>query len=111
MAVITLTMPQVNKIVALLERDLESRPFFAKDRGAYVGVAGSVFYFKGCDPRYDLDWYNTTLTKFGGDDQGVYFARESFLNVKKYPNAVGIKVTVTTRTITTAIMQRTPAGR
>jgi len=57
--------------------------FLAKDQGAYVGACGGnrdddtfeslIFYFPGCDPEKDEDYYETARDQFGGDDFGETF--------------------------------------
>lgn len=80
MAQITLKANEVRQLSDFLKRHNRDTFFVAKDHGAYVGAtAGSnadgtfenlVFYFAGCNPEKDEDYYENAMDKFGGDDFG-----------------------------------------
>ncbi len=86
MAQITLTRADVQKLSDFCAKHGEDKWFLAKDQGAYVGATGGsqeegtfencIFYFKGCDPHKDEDWYDEAHYKFGGDDFGEHFEVE-----------------------------------
>lgn len=78
MPTLTLSRNKIEALVAQCERAGRKEYFLAKDRGAYVGAPshikgeqGLVYYFAGCNPDKDPDWYHTCLDRFGGDDFGV----------------------------------------
>lgn len=80
MAQITLKANEVRQLSEFLKRHNRDTFFVAKDHGAYVGAtAGSnsdgtfenlIFYFTGCNPHKDSDYYENAMDKFGGDDFG-----------------------------------------
>jgi len=80
MAQITLKAHEVRALSDFLTRHNRDTFFIAKDHGAYVGAtAGSnadgtfenlIFYFTGCNPHKDSDYYENAHWKFGGDDFG-----------------------------------------
>lgn len=81
MAMITLSSKQVAELKTFCKTHSKDKFFLAKDQGAYVGAAGQdeigqmencIFYFKGCDPLKDDDWYENAHDKFGGDDFGEF---------------------------------------
>jgi len=77
---ITLKAKDVHELSDFLKRHGKSEFFLAKDQGAYIGAnAGShsdgtfesiIHYFAGCNPDKDVDFYETSRWKFGGDDFG-----------------------------------------
>lgn len=74
---ITLTAKQAQNIIDYCEqRDLEYF-FIAKDEGAYLGAANGkdniLFFFRGCNPNKDPDYYETARAKFGLGDFGETF--------------------------------------
>ena len=77
---ITLKQTQVKALSALCKASGETKFFVAKDQGAYIGAnsAGKslVYYFAGCNPEKDADWYDNAHDKFGGDDFGELFSAE-----------------------------------
>ncbi len=78
-------MPQLtlnrNKTAQLYDvamRSKRKKIFVAKDQGAYVGAYHTqedrvLFYFQGCNPDKDKDWWDCCCNMFGGDDFSVEF--------------------------------------
>ena len=70
----TLNAKQVKQLYAASIANPKSQGYYiAKDYGAYVGAGilsegGVVFYFEGCNPEKDSDYYEESRYKFGGDD-------------------------------------------
>lgn len=83
---ITLKAKDVRELSEFLKRHNKTEWFLAKDQGAYVGAtAGSnadgtfenlIYYFAGCNPDKDEDFYETSRWKFGGDDFGQMLPAE-----------------------------------
>lgn len=77
--------------------------FVAKDQGAYIGASNGkskfIVYFKGCDPRKDTEWWETSSTKFGGDDFGEILPREMLEKTLAHPGLTAAKIKVTSRNI------------
>lgn len=79
----TLNAQQVKTLYKASMADKGSDGFYiAKDHGAYIGAGvlnkgGAVFYFAGCNPEVDPDYYDTAGYKFGYDDFGQLFNSES----------------------------------
>jgi hypothetical protein len=81
MASITLSVQQIKELQAFCAKHDLKKFFMAKDQGAYIGAAATVdgkvenvlFYFAGCNPNKDADWYDNMDYKFGGDDFGEHF--------------------------------------
>jgi len=95
-----------DKVVAMLK--LLDKFFVAKDHGAYVGVNGGkdygfesvIYYFKGCDPVKDEDWYDECHAKFGGDDFGEMLDAKSLVTCLNYPATKGVRINVSKSSIT-----------
>lgn len=83
---ITLNRAKVQKLHDLCVKHGRDTFFLAKDQGAYVGACGGsqddgtfencIFYFKGCDPQKDEDFYDNARQMFGGDDFGEHFSAD-----------------------------------
>lgn len=98
MAKITLTRNNVLAIRAFVKAN-KCDWYVAKDQGAYVGTnkgdKNVLFYFDGCDPRTDGDWYDTCRRKFGGDDFGDILSPDILEQVAAMPNVSSIIIEVT----------------
>jgi hypothetical protein len=75
MAQITLSITDLQRLVEFCQKNELKQYFIAKDQGAYLGASKGgnnniLFYFTGCNPDQDEDWYDNAHTKFGGDDFG-----------------------------------------
>lgn len=106
---IKLTRAQVQQLADHCEKHKLATWFIAKDQGAYVGASCGpkpedkcIFYFKGCDPVKDEDWYETAHSKFGGDDFGDMMQVDSLKSAldNKEMTAIVVKVTSSRITIT-----------
>ena len=83
--------------------------FVAKDQGAYIGATSGtadegtfkncIFYFKGCDPKQDEDWWDTCRHKFGGDDFGEHFDAAIITEMADDPNVIALEVSVSAEQI------------
>jgi hypothetical protein len=117
MHTIELSRSQVQKLVDhCTQHDLKTW-FVAKDHGAYVGAsAGSepdqkcVFYFQGCDPSKDKDFYDTAHAKFGGDDFGERMPVADLQKALDNPQMLCVEVKVTAKSITLDVFE-TPASK
>ena len=75
----TLSLKETKKLADCIEHYNYDSFYLAKDQGAYVGAGnnatgtGVLFFFRGCDPQRDPNWYEECRYKFGGDDFGVQF--------------------------------------
>lgn len=107
--ILKLSRAQLDQLAAFLHAHPTSRPFVAKDQGAYVGataglsegvVDNCIFYFPGCDPNKDPDWYDTTRKIFGGDDFGEHLERRAILDLADNPEVDLVRFTVTEQDIT-----------
>jgi hypothetical protein len=74
---ITLSLAQCQQLVQFCKTNGQAEYFIAKDHGAYLGASVGdkpeqqcLFYFAGCNPAKDEDWYDNAHYKFGGDDFG-----------------------------------------
>lgn len=109
MTQMTLTRKQVQALHDFAEKHGKDQWFLAKDHGAYIGMtAGSkeednfeniLFYFKGCNPEKDEDFYDNAGYKFGWDDFGEHFSTEIFSKFLTDENAVKIVIKVGARQI------------
>jgi hypothetical protein len=98
---IELSKRQVQQLVDFGIEHKQNQWFIAKDHGAYVGAAygaepgqNCVFYFKGCDPSKDEDWYDTAHAKFGGDDFGEQMPLADLQRYLEIPNLLCIEIKV-----------------
>ena len=75
----TLSLKETKALADCIEENNHKDFYLAKDQGAYVGAGnnatgtGVLFFFRGCDPQRDPNWYEECRYKFGGDDFGVQF--------------------------------------
>jgi hypothetical protein len=119
MAQITLSVPDLQRLVEFCQANALENYFIAKDQGAYLGAsmgAGNnvLFYFAGCNPDKDPDFYETSRAKFGGDDFGEQLKLSDLLGLlgrvhtqeealkaqgKKFAPCRGIRWNITTRSI------------
>jgi hypothetical protein len=72
---ITIPMNDVKRLVQFCQTNSLTNYFIAKDQGAYLGASTGkdnniLFYFAGCNPDKDADFYDNAHDKFGGDDFG-----------------------------------------
>lgn len=106
MHTIELSRSQVQKLVDhCAQHDLKTF-FVAKDHGAYVGASAGdqpeqqcLFYFKGCNPHTDEDFYDTAHAKFGGDDFGERLPISDLQKHLANPNLLCVKIKVTSSSI------------
>lgn len=99
---IELTRAEVQQLVDHCEKHNLSTWFLAKDHGAYVGASAGaepgqacIFYFKGCDPKKDANWYETAHSKFGGDDFGETLQVDSLKSALADEKLTAMQVKVT----------------
>jgi Protein of unknown function (DUF3085) len=77
-AKIILTRAEVQRLVDFCKIHNEEHYFIAKDYGAYLGANAEnatlviLYYFPGCNPTKDKNWYDTAHALFGGDDFGEH---------------------------------------
>lgn len=99
---ITLKRADVQTLLDFCEKHDKKNWFLAKDQGAYVGAAATVdgevenvlFYFKGCDPTKNDDWYDEAHYKFGGDDFGEHFEVDILRQVLKDETMMSLIIAV-----------------
>lgn len=102
-AAITLTRDQVQYLVDFCREHGKAQYFIAKDHGAYLGQSlgmeptpRCIFYFPGCHPETDADYYDTARGLFGGDDFGDLMDVADLERIlRETPNATAVKWTVT----------------
>jgi hypothetical protein len=92
---ITLSKLQIARLAAFCAKHNQEKWFLAKDEGAYVGACSQtakksdgkpencIFYFPGCDPVKNADWYDTARHQFGGDDFGEHFDASALADMVK----------------------------
>lgn len=97
---ITLTQDQTQQFARFLCENNLAQWFVAKDQGAYIGAysektdSNCIFYFRGCDPERNPDWYESTR-RFGGDDFGEYFGKDFVLRCALHNRRLRVNVTDT----------------
>jgi len=103
---ITLSRSNVESLVSFCEAAKSNSFFIAKDHGAYVGFSRGptpdkqcLFYFKGCDPAKDADFYDNARRSFGGDDFGERLPLVDLRKALERPATKTVRITVTPRTI------------
>lgn len=76
---ITLSKAEVKRLIKFCDDKAITHYFIAKDQGAYLGASkgaepgdSCIFYFAGCNPEKDADWWENSSYKFGGDDFGEH---------------------------------------
>lgn len=102
-AAIILTRDQVQSLLDFCSRHRRAQYFIAKDHGAYLGQSlgmepapRCLFYFPGCNPEIDADYYATARHQFGGDDFGDLMDVTDLERImQETPSATAIKWTVT----------------
>lgn len=106
MASITLSRAQVERLVDFCRTHGRNEWFVANDHGAYVGASiGSgegnsvIYYFKGCDPTKDEDFYDNAWAKFGGDDFGEMLPLEWLTKLTDMPHGHSFRLTLTATSI------------
>lgn len=107
MPVMTLSRAQVEKLHSFCKEHKKDTFFIAKDHGAYVGQSVGatpdkqcLFYFKGCDPKKDYDFYENAVNGFGGDDFGEFLPISWLEKVVERPDIQKMKINVGARSIT-----------
>lgn len=103
---IELSKRQVQQLVDFGIEHKQDSYFIAKDQGAYLGMSlgmdpapKCLFYFPGCDPSKDEDWYDTARAKFGGDDFGEHMPLADLQRYLQNPNLLCIEIMVKATTI------------
>jgi hypothetical protein len=101
---ITINREQIVQLADFLKANPDTKPFVAKDQGAYLGASvgekdNVIFYFPGCDPKKNANYYEKSRTQFGGDDFGEHLGREFFLRCAEDPKINNLKVNVTKASI------------
>ncbi|SCU77300.1 conserved hypothetical protein [Cupriavidus necator] len=103
---ITLSRAQVESLVAFCDAAKSERFFIAKDHGAYVGYSTGpkpeqqcLFYFKGCNPATDAEFYENARRGFGGDDFGERLPLADLREGLAKPECKTVRITVTPRSI------------
>lgn len=106
MHTIELSHRQVKQLVDFCLEHKITKWFIAKDQGAYLGASTGMdpapkclFYFPGCDPEKDEDWYDTAHAKFGGDDFGEHMPVADLQRYLANPNMLCLEVKVTSKAI------------
>lgn len=102
MASINLKRADVQKLVDFCAEHDSPTWFIAKDEGAYVGHSVGerpeqqcLWYFKGCDPKKNEDYYETCRRLFGGDDFGEELPIADLKAALALPEMKHVKVTCT----------------
>lgn len=103
---ITLTRTQVQSLVSFCEAAKSDSFFIAKDHGAYVGFSTGptpdkqcLFYFKGCNPAKDADFYENARRSFGGDDFGERLPLGDLRKALEDPATRKVRITITATSI------------
>jgi len=101
---ITLKKKQLDEFAAFIRKHDVKKWFLAKDQGAYVGACGGsqedgtfeniLFYFNGCNPNTDEDFWENGQAKFGGDDFGEQFPVDVILDLADDPLTTKMVVNV-----------------
>lgn len=103
MAQITISRANVLSLLGLCTRAASTTFFLAKDSGAYIGqnFQGSrvLFYFKGCDPTKDADYYDNSRRMFGGDDFGIMLPVQWLQKVADSAQVAKMQINVTSRKV------------
>lgn len=116
---IELSRSQIQQIVDHCAKHNLKTWLVAKDHGAYVGAtAGAepelqcLFYFQGCDPRKDKNFYDNAEAKFGGDDFGERLPLVDLQKALANPQMICVEVKVTANAISLDVFEapttRTP---
>lgn len=110
-AIITLSRAQVQQLADFCAERNRTQYFIAKDQGAYLGASVGaqpdqqcLFYFPGCDPRTDEDWWDACSDKFGGDDFGERMKATDLTTALAEPRMTACRWSVGTRRITMTLI-------
>lgn len=102
MASITLTRADAQRLVDFCATHKATHYFIAKDQGAYIGYSVGakpeqqcLWYFKGCDPTKDSDFWENSRAKFGGDDFGENLEVAGIVTMLGNADVQRIKWTIT----------------
>lgn len=100
-ATLNLAREQVQQLINFCAKHNQEQWFIAKDHGAYLGYSVGpkpeqqcLFYFPGCDPLRNADWYDTTLAQFGGDDFGEHLPVADLVENLLPPEVIGLRFVV-----------------
>ena len=101
---LTLNRADIEKFAAFINAHAIKQIFIAKDHGAYVGASigekgNCIFYFAGCDPSKDKDYYDTARSKFGGDDFGEHLDAKAVTDAAADARVKTVKFTITATTM------------
>lgn len=103
---ITLSREQVQSLVAFCDAAKSESFFIAKDHGAYVGFSTGatpdkqcLFYFKGCDPAKNAQFYENARHAFGGDDFGEHLPLTHLRSALANPASKKVRITVNSSSI------------
>jgi hypothetical protein len=103
---ITLQRQDVQSIVDFCDAAKSDRFFIAKDHGAYVGYSTGanpdqqcLFFFKGCNPAKDADFYENSRQAFGGDDFGERIPLDHLRQALNDPTCKKVRIAVTSTSI------------
>ncbi|EKZ99019.1 DUF3085 family protein [Cupriavidus metallidurans] len=103
---ITLSRTQAASLVAFCDAAGSNEFFIAKDHGAYVGFSTGptpeqqcLFYFKGCNPAKDADFYENARHSFGGDDFGERLPLVDLRKALENPRTQKVRITVSATSI------------
>jgi hypothetical protein len=102
---ITLKRADAIRLLEFCQKNNKPTFFMAKDHGAYVGQSNGaadncIFYFKGCNPKTDADWWGTTDAQFGGNDFGEFLPVAWLETVANNPHCRAIRINVNAKRIT-----------
>ena len=108
---ITLSKKELRNFAHFLSCHQVERWFLAKDEGAYIGATNGknrddpafahiLFYFKGCNPNTNDDYYDTARDKFGGDDFGEFFEPSVIYELAGNPKVTALVLKVNKASIT-----------
>jgi hypothetical protein len=111
---ITLSRKEVLELLSFTEKHNLNDFFMAKDHGAYVGASAGdkgncIFYFAGCDPRKDKDFWENSSEKFGGDDFGEMLPVDWLRRVQRDPTIDKMVIKVTKKSIAAEFFKAEPA--
>tara|TARA_Y100000401_G_scaffold87015_1_gene72407 strand:- start:51 stop:407 length:357 start_codon:yes stop_codon:yes gene_type:complete len=107
---ITLKKADLIKFSTFLKKHDLDEWFLAKDQGAYIGAASGnddrgtnlehiLFYFRGCDPNKNVDWFETQQDKFGGDDFGEVLESQIIHQIAGEAKTISMTVVVSAERI------------
>lgn len=103
---LSLSREQVERLIAFCNANGLEKWFIAKDQGAYIGATMGakpeqkvIYYFEGCDPEKDEDWYENARNAFGGDDWGQHLPVRDLEGAVAIPEVTGVDVVVTPKFI------------